>query len=239
MARSVVVSVVVGVSLMSGCGAVTTRPDAGSSPFGGGLSGAGGGLSGAGGGVSGAGGGSSSTGGGSAGGGAGGGMSGQPVDGGLNCLQLQPINWTSGAGSASLEFIRDGGTAVLSTGVVSGPSAQGPFLTVDATLYNEAPATPLVLPLAGTFQTISADAIAYPVSLLGLNCAMDGSNCMQVFFGVQGNYSITAAGVGASGPFNGAFTNIRYRQIDPMTFRAVPDGGCVDLAAFNFMTSWP
>jgi hypothetical protein len=240
MARFVVASAVMVFFFGSSCGGMNTRPDGGSSVslVGGGTSGTGtgGGSSGGGSAGGGTGGGSGGGSGGGVGGGSGGGMSG---DGGLNCLQIPVVNWMSGAGSASIEAPADGGTVVVSTGVVTGPSAQGPFLTVEAVFFNETPATPLALPISGTFQTIGPSSTVYPACFLGLNCQMNGSGCQQTFIASNGTYSITAAGVGASGMFNGSFTNVRLRQINPQTFMAVPDGGCIDLAGFNFNTAWP
>jgi hypothetical protein len=207
------------------CGAscgVMNRPDAGPS--------VGGGLAGAGGGFAAAGGGSSGLGGGVAGG--------APRDGGSNCTQIPVINIDSmmAAGSASLDNPNDGGTVITYTGVVTN---QAPFAAIDAYLSNETPAIPLMLPIVGTFESIEQAATVYPSSLVGLDCDMRGSQCQQLFFGVRGSYSISAAGIGASGMFNGSFTNVRLVQIDPMTFRPIVDGGCVDLAGFNFQTNWP
>lgn len=227
MARFVVVSAVMVFFFGASCGA-PSRPDAGTA-VGGGLSGAGAGT---GGGSAGGAGGGMGTAGGAAGGMAAG-------DGGLNCIQVAAINWTTGGpGSATIENPNDGGTIVVSTGVVTGPGAQGPFLTAEALLFNETPATPLMLPITGTFETIGQASTVYPAAFMGLNCQMNGSMCQQLYIGARGTYTITAAGVGASGTFNGTFTNVRLARIDPMTFRPIVDGGCVDLASFNFQTSW-
>jgi hypothetical protein len=155
------------------------------------------------------------------------------------CIQIPVVNWMQGPGSASIEIPSDGGTIVVSTGVVTGPGAQGPFTTVEAVLLNETPSVPLMLPISGTFETVNQASTVYSGCFVGLNCAMNGSACQQLFIGASGTYNITAAGTGTSGMFAGAFTNVRLRQIDPMTFRPVPNGGCVDLAGFNFNTSWP
>ena len=232
MARFVVASAVMVFFFGASCGA-PSRADAGTRGVGGGLSGAGGGTTGMGGGSAGGAGGGMGTAGGSAGGMAAG-------DGGLNCLQLPALTWTTGgAGSATYENPNDGGTVVISTGVVTGPGAQGPFLTAEAYLFNETPATPLMLPIMGTFESIGQASTVYPGAFIGLNCQMNGSMCQQLFIGARGTYSITAAAVGASGMFNGTFTNVRLARIDPVTFRPIVDGGCVDLASFTFQTSWP
>lgn len=230
MARFVVAASSLVIILGSACGPTTTRPDAGSS-VGGGVSGTGGGTASTGGGSA---GGGSATGGGSAGGSA-------SSDGGLGCIQFpSPLNYMGMAGSGSYELLNDGGTGQHYAGVVTGPSAAGPFTTVDVAFLNEQPQTPLTFPVTGTFESINNATVVYPVSFFGTNCMNDGSQCQQAYLSVSGNYNITAATPSIdAGTFVGSLTTVRYRQVDPNTFRPVMDGGCVDLAAFNFNTRWP
>ncbi len=223
MARFVIA--VAGVFLFgSSCGGMS-KPDAGTSGVGGGLVGTGGG--------------SSSTGGGSAGGSSSAG--GTAGDGGLNCAVInQTLTWNGQAGSGSYELQNDGGVGVHYTGVVTAPSAAGPFSAVDVSLFNENPNTAIALPVTGTFQTINQSTTIYPVSTFGTNCQMNGNGCTQVFISTNGNYSITAATQSVdAGTFVGSLTMIRYREINPATFMPVPDGGCIDLAGFTFNTRWP
>ncbi len=225
MVRFVVAASCPAVLFGSSCGPLVPRPDA-STGTGGGRSGTGGGLSGTGGG--------SATGGGAAGGSS---MSG---DGGLNCTQLMaPITWNGGAGSGSYELQDDGGVGVHYTGVVFGPGAAGPFTLIDLQLYNEAPSTPLALPLTGTFEAINNTFTVYPASVLGQNCSMMGTNCQQLYISTRGTYNITAATQTVdAGTYVGSLSNVRYRQITPQ-FMAIPDGGCVDVSSFVFNTRWP
>lgn len=233
MARFVVAVSLLVVLFGSSCGGTTNRPDAGGT--GGGLSGTGGGISATGGGSA----GGSAAGGSAAGGSAAGGSA--TGDGGLNCLALTAaINWNGPAGSGSYELQNDGGVGIHYTGVVTAPSAAGPFTTVDISLFNETPATPITFPITGTFQSITSASTLYPVSTLGTNCMMNGSGCTQTFISTNGNYTITAATQDIdAGTFVGSITQARYREINPMTFQPVPDGGCVDLSTFNFNTRWP
>lgn len=228
MARFVVAASCLAVLFGSSCGPTVPKPDAGTGT-GGGLSGTGGGTGATGGGSA----GGSATGGGSAGGSSG--------DGGLNCTQItQPITWNGGAASGSYELQNDGGVGVHYTGVVFGPGAAGPFTSLDIQLYNETPATPLVFPLTGTFEAINNTFTVYPASLLGQNCTMTGENCQQVFISTRGTYTFTAATqVVDAGTYVGSLANVRYRQINPANFTAVPDGGCVDVSSFIFNTRWP
>lgn len=228
MARFVVAVSLLVVVFGSSCGGMTNRPDAG---------GTGGGLSGTGGGVSGTGGGSA--GGGSAGGAAAGGSA--MGDGGLNCTVItQTITWNGMAGSGSYELQNDGGLGIHYTGVVTGPGAMGPFATVDVSLFNENPETPITFPITGTFQTINNMSTLYPVSFFGTNCMMNGNGCTQLFISTNGNYSITAATQSVdAGTFVGALTMVRYREVSTTNLSPVPDGGCIDLAGFTFNTRWP
>jgi len=223
MARFIVAASCLAVLFGSSCGPTVPVPDAGR-VTGGGLAGTGGGSSGGG-----SSGGGSATGGGTAIG-----------DGGLSCLQItQPVTWNGGAGSGSYELQNDGGVGVHFTGVVFGPGA-GPFTSLDLQLYNETPATPLALPLTGTFEAINNTFTVYPASLLSQNCTMTGTNCQQVFISTRGTYNVTAATqVVDAGTYVGTLSNVRYRQVNPMTFAAVPDGGCVDVTSFVFNTRWP
>lgn len=233
MARFVVAVAVSLLVVVSGssCGGTTNRPDAGGSA---------GGLSGTGGGVSGGGSAGGGTAGGSTAGGSAAGGSAQG-DGGLNCSAITAtINWNGMAGSGSYELQNDGGVGIHYTGVVTAPSAAGPFTTVDVSLFNETPGTPIVFPVTGTFQAITGASTIYPVSTLGTNCMMNGSGCTQTFISTNGNYTITAATQDLdAGTFVGSLTQVRYREINPTTFQAVPDGGCVDVSTFNFNTRWP
>jgi hypothetical protein len=250
MSRLIVRGAVLALALGSSCGGNVGRPDGGagvggglsgvsggSSGVGGGSWGVGGGSSGVGGGSSGVGGGSSGVGGGSSGvggGNAGVGMPSSNADAGLSCLQMPAIDWLGER--AQLELGRRGDVR-LATGL-AGPSVLGPFV-FQTTFVNNNPSVPLVLPLNGAFESFSPVAPAFPLCLLGLNnCMPDGTGCQELYLSTKGNWSITAAGTGDAGTFSGSYTNIRLSQVDETTGTLTPDGGCVDLTAFNFETTW-
>ncbi|MBL8936549.1 MAG: hypothetical protein JNM69_18470 [Archangium sp.] len=228
MARFVVavssLVLVFGSILGAGCGPSVPVPDAGS-PKAGGLSGTGGGTSGTGGGTSGTGGGMSGTGGGSA------------ADAGA-CLQFTaPIAYTGGPGSGSYELLNDGGLGLHYTGVVTNSA---PYVTVDLSVFNRNPAVAVPSPLTGTFETITNAMPAFPVSLMGTNCQMNGSGCVQTFLARRGAYNVTSATNSVdAGTFVGSITGVRYVQVDSNSLDPIPDGGCIDLNSFSFTTQWP
>lgn len=215
--------VLLGSILGVGCGPSVPVPDAGV-PRAGGLSGSGGGTTGTGGGSS--GGGTAGTGGGTA-----------ASDAGA-CLQFTaPIVYNGGPGSGSYDLENDGGLGIHYVGVVT---SSAPYVTVDLSIFNGNPTVPVPSPFAGTFETLANGMVAFPVSLMGTNCQMNGSGCQQTFIARRGAYNITNATNSVdAGTIVGSVSAARYVQVDPMSLATIPDGGCVDLTSFTFNARWP
>jgi hypothetical protein len=125
---------------------------------------------------------------------------------------------------------------------VGGASGQSAVMTFEALLINRSPRIAPSLPLSGTFQSIPAGATVEPRSFAGFGCDSMGVMCNLDFVAVRGPYSVTAATPSPlSGSFAGAFGPVRYEQIAVLPdgrFALVPDGGCIELAGFNFNVSW-
>jgi hypothetical protein len=172
-------------------------------------------------------------------------------DGG-ECLQLGPLTWNGVMGMPGGEYFvipPDGGMPLLAginyTGTVAqvmNTTGQSAFITVEALLINRMPTTPVTFPFTGSFQTLPAMPMVEPRSFFGLGCASTGANCAADFIAVSGDYNVTAGTPNTmTGNFAGSFTSTRYRQIlvgPTGQFGLVPDGGCIDVAGFNFNVNW-
>jgi hypothetical protein len=156
-----------------------------------------------------------------------------------------PINFApdSGMASGSYGLVLDGGVGLNFTGVLlnfQGNGGQMVRAVLDARLINRNPSVPPNLPLSGTFETLPPNPVVFPRSFFRLDCDAMGANCAVDFISTSGAYNITAATAApAAGVFVGSFTNTRYDEVDLMAGRYVPDGGCVEVAGFNFAAAWP
>jgi hypothetical protein len=172
--------------------------------------------------------------------GAGGGLTASivyPCDNGIG-----PVSLNAGPGSALRYVAPDAGWVELTVlGRLSIPGTQFGVLELNTVFYNDAPATPLVLPLRGTFESISPRPelrpTVYPTFILGAGCNSSGF-CDVFYLAERGEWSISDASTSDVGVFAGVYSSVVLREFEKKG-RAIADGGCLSLESFQFRARWP